>query len=548
MFHLYASFVFFLVGFATAAHAVDVDLSMTTTAGYDDNIFRTTSHEDDDATFRFGPTIRFRDLTDKLAYNVSYNPVYEVFATYDDANDVSQFAHGAVDYQLSDLTKINFSEDFRYVHAINQGPLVANEDAAGNVINYVPDTEVRRDDVYLNSASAWLVHNFSTHTQGQFSLAHDYYNSDHPNTSTSHAINGFADFTYALSASDRIGLGGGVTWQLFESVQGQPETDSYIFRILGSWIHNFGQDTELILRAGPALIYTDQEAGRTQFGDQYPHQVVLPNGGTIAQAYAAIGQSVPTNVQDLNGNPLSGSDVIGANSVLVPEDTSCLSVMVNGQMVFDRSPCRSYSVVIDSAGPDAAVATAIMNAAKIPLNYVSGNDGASDTRVTAFGEVKLSHFWIPELSTTASYTRSDSGATSLGSSTISDGVYVENVWTPTRRWDLSVRGDWLRRKSASDIVNTYVVIAADTPPVAGSPSPIVSSTGLVADVFRDSVDTEYWRVAGRIAYRTSRRSTVSLRAFYQQQDTDRGATRVNSSFDNFQVILGFRYDLDPFHF
>jgi hypothetical protein len=85
------------------------------------------------------------------------------------------------------------------------------------------------------------------------------------------------------------------------------------------------------------------------------------------------------------------------------------------------------------------------------------------------------------------------------------------------------------------------------PPIAGAVG-VVSSTGLVADNFDDSVDVDYWRASGRAAYRTSRRSTVTLRASYQHQDTHRGSTRNNSSFDNVLVILGFRYDLDPFHF
>jgi hypothetical protein len=92
-----------------------------------------------------------------------------------------------------------------------------------------------------------------------------------------------------------------------------------------------------------------------------------------------------------------------------------------------------------------------------------------------------------------------------------------------------------------------VVIDTDMPPIAGAMN-IVSSTGLVAETFDDSVDTEYWRVSGRAAYRTSRRSTVTLRASYQHQDTNRGASRGSSSFENVLVILGFRYDLDPFHF
>jgi hypothetical protein len=111
---------------------------------------------------------------------------------------------------------------------------------------------------------------------------------------------------------------------------------------------------------------------------------------------------------------------------------------------------------------------------------------------------------------------------------------------------LQLRGDWLRRKSANDITNTYVVI--DSTDTFGFLNEVVRSTDLVAATNTDTVDTEYWRVSGRAAYRTSRRSTVSLRASYHHQDTERGSTRSNSSFENVIVILGFRYDLDPFHF
>ena len=79
---------------------------------------------------------------------------------------------------------------------------------------------------------------------------------------------------HTLTARDQVGLGGGTTWQRFDGVRGQPQTDTFIFRLTGSWIHNFGQDTELTLRAGPAVIYTDQESGRAGSEDLYPHQLV----------------------------------------------------------------------------------------------------------------------------------------------------------------------------------------------------------------------------------------------------------------------------------
>jgi len=550
MLYVRASILVILIGFAGVAQAIDVDLSMTSTVGYDDNIFRTEHDTKDDAEFRFGPTIRFRDETSKLSYNASYNPVFEKFASWTEADDLSHFANGALDYQFSDRTSVNLSENFRFAQSLNRGPLVAQTDATGTEIDYVPNTEVRREDVYLNSASASLFHNFTAHTQGEFTISHDYYDSQRNNTSTNNAVSGFANVMHSLTAEDQVGLGGGVTWQRFSEVSGQPESNSYIFRVTGSWIHNFGKDTELSIKGGPAVIYTDQDGGRDRVGDQYPHQLVAKMK-SVAQAYAALGLNVPVDAMYLDGTPVANAstEMIGANSVLIPEAGKCQMSGVNGQVVFDRSNC-SYSVIVDSSEAinyDGAGISNTISTAMTPLNYVSGNGGGNDTSVTGFGEISISHNWFTDLTSRASYTRSDTGVSSLGYSTVADHAMVETIWTPTRRWDLQVRGDWLRRKSATDATNTYVVIAADMPPIAGATG-IVSNTGLVAQTLDDSIDTDYWRVSGRAAYRTSRRSTVSLRASYQNQDTHRGSSRENSSFDNVIVILGFRYDLDPFHF
>jgi hypothetical protein len=348
-----------------------------------------------------------------------------------------------------------------------------------------------------------------------------------------------------------VGLGGGTTWQRFEGVRGQPQTDTFIFRLTGSWIHNFGQDTELTVKAGPAVIYTDQDSANTGSELLYPNRMVMSQDGgpkSVSAAYAALGMDFPNDVQDLDGNPLLADDEIGWGSVLIPEDEKCRTQMVGGETVFDRSAC-SFNVVVDAAHDDEDIrdlAVLIANAGRVNLNYVSGNGGGSDTRVTAFGEVSISHHWFPELSSSASYIRSDSGATSLGTSTILDRVTVKTTWTPTRRWDLQLRGDWLQRKSSTDISNAYLVI--DRTDVGGFGYDIVTSTALTTSTTNEAVDTEYWRVSGRIAYRTSRRSTVTLRASYHDQDTDRATTRTNSSFKNVLVFLGFRYDLDPFHF
>ena len=53
---------------STGAQAAELDLSMTGSAGYDSNVFRTNNNEKDDASFRFGPTIRVRNADKTLSH------------------------------------------------------------------------------------------------------------------------------------------------------------------------------------------------------------------------------------------------------------------------------------------------------------------------------------------------------------------------------------------------------------------------------------------------------------------------------------------------
>jgi len=295
--YIRASLLVILVGFAGVARAVDIDLSMTTTSGYDNNVFRTEKDKKDDAEFRFGPTVRFRDETSKLNYRVSYNPVYEKFASWTDADAWSHFANGALDYQLSDRTLVSLSENFRFAQSLNRGPLMTQTDALGNDLEFAPDSEVQRDDIYLNTASAAVFHNFTAHTKGEFTVSHNFFNSERNNTSKNNSVSGFANVMHALTSRDQLGLGAGTTWQRFEGVRGQPQTDTFIFRVTGSWIHNFGQDTELTVKAGPAVIYTDQDNANAGSELLYPNRLVMSQDGgpkSISAAYAALQPAAPT--------------------------------------------------------------------------------------------------------------------------------------------------------------------------------------------------------------------------------------------------------------
>jgi hypothetical protein len=482
--------------------------------------------------------------------------VYEKFVTYDEADELSHFAAAAVQYQFNDKTALSFLNRFSKTQSMNQGALIPEQDASGDDIQDVPDSEVRRDDIYRNHAALSMTHSFGPRTVGSLEVAHSYFDSDRSNTAENFSLATTGNLEYAVTARDRVGGGAGFTWQNYEEVRGQPESNSYIYRLFASWVHNFGEDTELKVQVGPALIDTKQKKASSFTVDVYPHFVVTA-ATDVDGAYDALGLNIPGDVKDLDGMLLDPDTPVSAGSVLVPEDTTCLMGTVDGTPVFSASNC-GFNVVIDSVGTYAATVTDITGAVPFAPVFSDGSNGSNnDTRVTLFGEVSLTHHWLPELESRVSYSRSDYSASSLGSSTIADRVTVINVWTPARRWDFSVRGDWLQRKSSNETSQTFQAIVGDDmltdlPVCGGGPcsaiESIIENESLISKKFDDSIDTEYWSVSGRAAYRVSRRGTVSLRVTYQHQDTNRAASRTNSTFENVLAIVGFRYDLDPFHF
>ena len=115
---------------------------------------------------------------------------------------------------------------------------------------------------------------------------------------------------------------------------------------------------------------------------------------------------------------------------------------------------------------------------------------------------------------------------------MADRVSFRTDWSPSARWHLTLRGDWVQRKSANDITSAAFNSA-------GMPVPTTSDR---------AVDTTYYSASMRAAYRASRRVTVSARLTYQNQDDNSASRTASSDFGDFIGFVGFRFELDPFHF
>ena len=155
-----------------------------------------------------------------------------------------------------------------------------------------------------------------------------------------------------------------------------------------------------------------------------------------------------------------------------------------------------------------------------------------------------------------SYTRSQGGASGLGSAVIRDTVNLSNTWEIAEKWRLAVRGDWSLRKSVVDDGVSQFVTAGDPllPPLppggvdefhvslapAGA-NELISVTGGGAS----EIDTMRWGVSGRLTHRFTRNTSAWLQATYNEQTSQSDTLGDPSDFENFLVVLGVRHVFEP---
>jgi len=559
-----------LVGIAVpvAAQAVEANLALNGSGQYDTNVARDDNgDEQGDFSFRVGPSIRVHDELRKFDYNLAYNPVYQKFVEQDQLDKLSHFASGFATYRFGDRTSVSLTEQFSLTQRVSGGSQVQEQGPDGEILGEPPTTETQGGDIYRNLITFSGRHSFSPRTVGQFTANHTWFDSDNSNTVGSQSLSGLGSLTYALTARDRVGLGGGVNYQKFDAITGQPASDSLTYRVFVSWLHTFGENTEFSIRAGPALIVSSQDQPDPESsGQKYPHQVV-DQAGTVDEVFARLGLQTPSRVTapaqvvpgsmppiGLAATVLAPGSQVPANSVVIPDPNRCNSATNSSTLVYVESSCPFNSIARNDPAmyPDeAALASEIRSAMTPAFVFPPGQDpGSTDgSSLTYFGEVSLTHRWLPNLSSSLAYSRSDSSASSLGSSTIADNFSFTTSWEPTRRLDFDLRAEWLKRTSANELTNTFVGRDTGFLFEGGAEFAVVDTPGtLVSEATDRSVDTTYYSVSGRVAYRVARRMTLLARVTFQKQDTKRETTTDNSSFNDVIGFLGFRYDFEPFRF
>lgn len=534
------AFSLLLMLLPAAAGAVDLELSGEAVAGYDDNIYRTSGNETGDALFRFTPVIGFSSQESKLGWRLRYRPTYEIFPQHTDADNLTHRLWGTIDYALDDKTAISLSETYRRLEVLNY----PYDDGVDDESNVVPDQDISREKIDINDGSFRLSHAFSSKWTGYTGASYRLFYTTRKNSGNSKSFSGSQSFQYALDAANDVGLGGSVTVQMYDGFEYQPANNSFFYSLFGSWERRFGEGTTLNIQVGPALVHTDQDDLQVDVTGEvptYPH-VYVPD-----QIYSDDLMDVyPSFDPDGNPNPWLEGGVFGPlpltipeGSVLVPSVASCGSF--NYVAGSDRCAVR---IVIPASDPLAQVIHPLAPnpPATVPLNLVGSDKGASGYKFTIFAEAKLTQRWTPTLRSSLEYSRRDSTASAQGSGTVQDLVSFVTVWQPTERWDLSLRGTWLKRNSPTGVSQQVLGVDPSNP----YPFPMLNGDLSYVEA-KEAIDTERWSVFGRIARRMTRRTTMTLRLSYADQHTRRSDRNPNS-FHNFMALVGVRYDFDPIRF
>jgi hypothetical protein len=227
---------------------------------------------------------------------------------------------------------------------------------------------------------------------------------------------------------------------------------------------------------------------------------------------------------------------------------------------FDGCPVQAGNTALfDNAGnfcpqilvSDPAVIADITGRAPIDFEFPGPPPGTvTDTRITYFANAGLTKRWSPTLVSSLSYVRQDNAASGIDGGATLDAVTLGTSWRISDRWDASVRADWTLRESATNGARIFVrAFSENVPgiaiPVASACPPGPSCETLFEDQSPDSLDTQRWGAAARIAYRLTKNTVTALQYTYNKQSSVGDTVGVSSDFDDHLLTFSVQYNFEP---
>ena len=345
-------------------------------------------------------------------------------------------------------------------------------------------------------------HYFTPRLTGTATFSQSVYDTTQFNRANALSFGGSLSSAYQLTEQHQLGGGFSYSRQSFDDTVNRPSSDTDYYNLFGSWHYMFDETTIFELRAGPALIHSNQQAP--------PSQVSL--------------DPIPF-----------GTNNDGSVTVFDASNLSlCPTMGGAGTVLFDNAGNACPRVTIP-AGP---LADAIKNQTPTPVGYLTGfePESVTDTRITYFANIGLSKRWTPNLISSLNYVRQDDTASGIDGGATLDAVTLSSSWRITDRLDLSARADWTLRESATNGARVFVVPNATLPATVQSVAQIDS---------QDSLDTQRWGTAVRLAYLLTKNTVTALQYTYNRQSSKGDTVGNTSDFDDHLLTFTVQYNFEP---
>jgi hypothetical protein len=492
------------------AWGADVRLALSAGTEYDNNVFRTPDDEKGDVIFRITPQIRLVEDREKLNYSLGYMLPYEIGVKYSEVRDLNHLVGGDFRYRVTPQTEIFGNDAFFYVNGLYGRDSNIQDPVLGGVGD-------NREKVLSNDILLGATHHFSPRLSGTLTVNQGVYDTTQFNRANALSFGTSLSSGYQLT--ERHNLGGGFSYarQSFDDTINRPSSDTDYYNLFGSWNWMFDETTVLNLRLGPAVIHSNQEAPPT-------------TANVIAVPFI------------LNGD--------GSATLFDVSDPSLCPTMSGQTVLIDNAGRTCPASITTFDAPTIAFLTGPTN--RLTADYLAPflPESVSDTRITYFANIGISKRWTPNLISNLNYVRRDDTASGIDGGATLDAVTLTSAWRITDRLDLSARADWTLRESATNGSRVFVVPCAAgavdcTTNVAGLPAGSAGVDNVIQLDSPDSLDTQRWGTAVRLAYLLTKNTVTSLQYSYNRQSSKGDTVGQTSDFDDHLLTFTVQYNFEP---
>ena len=486
---------------------------------WESNVLRSSVNEESDFSFLTGPVVRLRQPQGDLEFDLEYRPSYEAFVKLDGINEFEHFAEGELTWHMTPRTEFSIADDFAISSRITTIFDAAQAAEAGVAV-------LDRQRIRSNRGSARLTHRLDRLWEFSAELDNQIFDYENERQSDTAAWSGTVQVTRAITPRLIAGIGASAQRQDFQGVEvagfGQtPDTGTTILQGFGLVTYQISKTWSASVSAGPAWANPD----------------------SVDEAFA---------VSPLNQDPTTG-------------ERPLLRDRFNDEIILAPGEIRFIYDVPIVCPPQSQRDCPVF--APAPANLVEAGTEpfvgqGAESSLTYFANLSLEKTW-QRWRASASYRRSASNASGIGTSTLVDAVSATLLYTPTEKWRISLSGGYSKQTALSE-ARQRVPVLEPLEAVLGpdgryrpgrcpsGPADADCFQAIFGDVVAvtsggtidNAVDFSTARIELRALRRISKRFRVLGTAAYFRQKNE-GALQRSATTDLYQVSLRFVWELEP---